>query len=148
MSRIRGRTHLSPLQQKSPEFPSLFLNLHRNAGRTSPHPRPPSFLWGQGSLQGYFELEFRLRRHFLSRAGPSPPPGAQEKVPPAASEAAVTRPSGLQTPVRAGTENKSPARPDLPGGKGVCGHDCKLGVGLWNRGRRRHLRGWNAALLL
>lgn len=43
----------------------------------------------------------------MSKAGHSPAPGEQEKVPPAASEAAVTRPSGMQTPVRAGTGNNS-----------------------------------------
>lgn len=43
----------------------------------------------------------------MSRAGHSPLPGAQEKGQPAASEAALTRHSGMQAPVRAGTKQNS-----------------------------------------
>lgn len=52
---------------------------------------------------------------------------------PAASAAAVTMHSGMQTPARAGTENNSHLSSLIhPDGKGVCGHDCEFGFGLQN----------------
>lgn len=41
---------------------------------------------------------------------------------------------------------QSPVQPDPPGGKGVCGHEWKLGLACGTEGRKWHLQEWNAAL--
>lgn len=77
---------------------------HRIVMRINPHPVYPL---GAGQPADLFWAVIQTQKTFLSRAGHSLPPGAQEKVQPAASAAAVTTHSGMQAPVRAGTEHNS-----------------------------------------
>lgn len=104
--------------------------------RLSPHAQLPVLPLRVRQPTGLFWAVLRPRRHLSGRAGHPPPPRAQAKVQPAASAATVTRHSGMQTPARAGTGNNSHLSSLIhPGGKGVCGHDCEFGFGLWSRGK-------------
>lgn len=96
--------------------------------RLSPHTQHPALPLGARQPAGLFQAALRP-----GDVHP-PPPGAQAKVQPAARATAVTTRSGMQTPAGAGTESNSHLSGLIhPGGKGVCGHDCESGFGLWNR---------------